>query len=98
MARSRKPRRPRPGDLESAPETRAVRLPPFEEHRRGEHQDHVAGRQPDADAIGEDSVTELTEDPDRPDLPALEQDAQKTEPRAQPHSHRVSRTRRRGGK
>jgi hypothetical protein len=101
MARSRQPKRPRPGDLEPAPETRAVRLPPYEEPYRGTHQDHIAERDPgalkdpEADATGEGDVTELTEDSDNPELPAMEQEAQKTEPRVQHHPHPEEEARRR---
>ena len=87
MARSRQPKRPRPGDLEPAPETRAVRLPHREEPSRGEHQDQIAERdpgalkEPEADATGEGNVAELAEDSESSDLPTLERDAQRTEPR-----------------
>ena len=100
MARARQPKRPRPGDLEPAPETRAVRLPPSAEPYRGEHQDHFAEREPgalkdpEADASGEGNVTELAEDSETQDLPALERDAQKTEPRVEAHPHTEQERRR----
>ncbi|RPH39467.1 MAG: hypothetical protein EHM91_12350, partial [Planctomycetota bacterium] len=68
-------------------------MPRSEEHYRGEHQDHISERdpgalkEPDADATGEGSVTELSEDSDNPELPGMERDAQKTEPRVQHHPH-----------
>jgi len=97
MARRRKVRelaqRPRPGDLEHAPETDAVRLPPSEEPYRGERQDRFAERdpgalkEPGADATGEGNVTELARDFDDESVRALEQNAMKTSPRAAPHAH-----------
>jgi len=93
MARSRQPKRPRPGDLEPAPETRAVRLPGREEPFRGEHQDQISEREPgalkepDADATGEGDVAELAEDSEGPEIPELERNAQKTEPRVKSHPH-----------
>ena len=82
MARQRKvrssPRRPRPTDLEHAPETGAVRLPPADEPYRGEHQDQIGDREPGAlrdpraDAIGEGNVTELTSDLDDESVQTLE--------------------------
>jgi hypothetical protein len=101
MARSRQPKRPRPGDLEAAPETRAVRLPAYEEPFRGERQDQIEERdpgalkEPGADATGEGNVSELAEDSDGPDIPELERNAQKTEPRVKPHPHGSSAKQRR---
>jgi hypothetical protein len=44
-------------------------------------------KEPAADATGEGSVTELSEDSDNPELPEMERDAQKTEPRVKSHPH-----------
>ena len=104
MARPRQPKRPRPGDLEPAPETRAIRLPRSEEPHRGEYQDQIAEREPgafkepDADATGEGNAAELAEDSDLPELQELERNAQKTEPRAQAHPHTGEEARRRGAR
>jgi len=85
------PRRARPTDLSRAPETNAVRLPPDDEPFRGEWQDRAAEgdlKKPSADASGEGNVTELTQDLDDESVRKLEQNAQRTEPRAARHSHR----------
>src|SRR5262245_21401387 len=101
MARSRQPKRPRPGDLEPAPETRAARLRDYEEPFRGERQDQIsepepgALKEPGADAAGEGNVSELAEDSEGPEISELEQDAQKTEPRVKPHPHLSSEKQRR---
>ena len=98
MTRRRKVRelaqRPRPADLEHAPETAAVRLPPSEEAQRGERQDRNAEqgpgalKDPRADATGEGTVTELARDLDEESVRLLEQNALKTSPRAAPGSPR----------
>jgi len=103
MARPPKTKGPaRPGDLEPAPESRAVRLPPEEERHRGERLDHIADREPtglrepEADATGEGNVTELAEQMDIPEMPALERNAQRTRSRVIAHPHGVTtRSRRR---
>ena len=102
MLRPPKPKGPaRPGDLEPAPETRAVRLPPAEEPHRGEHQDHLAERdpgglrEPEADAIGEGNVTELAEQMDIPEMVVLERNVQKTRSRVAAHPHLLMATPRR---
>src|SRR6185503_4343802 len=88
------PRQNRPTDLEHAPETDAVRLPPGEERYRGERQVRIADREPNAltepsaDAVGEGSVTELAEGMDEDVVRHLEKNAQKTEPRAAAHRHK----------
>jgi hypothetical protein len=104
MARRRRktvrplPTRPRPTDLDHAPETDAVRLPPKEEPYRGEWQNRIAEREPgalkkpSADAVGEGNVTELAQDFDDESVRKLEQNAQKTEPRAAHHPHRPRRS------
>jgi len=80
-------------DLESSPESRAVRLPPREEPSRGERQDRLAEREPgslkgpDADAVGEGNVTELATDLDDQFVRALEKSSRKTRPRAASHPH-----------
>jgi hypothetical protein len=88
------PRRARPTDLSRAPETNAVRLPPGDEPFRGEWQERAAEgepgalKKPSADASGEGNVTELAQDLDDESVRKLEQNAQRTEPRASRHSHR----------
>jgi hypothetical protein len=98
MAKRRKrrspPRQKRPSDLEHAPETDAVRLPPLDEPFRGENQGRLAEREPgalnapSADASGEGDVTELAQEMDEDAIRHLERNAQKTEPRAVPHPHK----------
>ena len=83
--RSRPDRRPRPRDLQRAPETDAVRLPPEDEPYRGDGlAERVGGalKEPRADAGGEGSVQELAEDMPDSAIRRLEKNAQKTEPRA----------------
>jgi hypothetical protein len=96
MARRRKsriPDRPRPADLEHAPETDAVRLPAAEEPHRGERPEHApgAGRKPSADAFGEGNVTELAQDLDEESIRTLEKNSRNTQPRAVPSSRRRPR-------
>jgi hypothetical protein len=75
---------PEPTDLEHAPETGAVRLPPADEPYRGEHQDQIGDREPGAlrdpraDAIGEGNVTELTSDLDDESVQTLEKNSART--------------------
>jgi len=71
-----------------------VRLPPDDEPFRGEWQDLAdegdpgALKKPSADAVGEGNVMELAQDLDDESVRKLEQNAQRTEPRASRHSHR----------
>jgi hypothetical protein len=85
-------------DLSHAPETDAVKLPPDDEPSRGEWQDRAGEREPgamkrpSADALGEGDAAELAQDLDDESVRRLEQNAQKTEPRAASHPHRSRRS------
>ncbi len=65
-----------------------MRLPPQEEPHRGERQGLRSERLPSADAVGEGNVTELAEEMDEATVRHLEKNAQKSEPRAAPHTHK----------
>src|SRR6185295_17317047 len=87
MARHKRKKWVRPWDLDRAPESDAVPLPPADEPYRGTQRPRLDDRNPDADAIGEGSVTELAEEMNIPEMAALERNAQRTEPRAAAHPH-----------
>jgi hypothetical protein len=72
-------RGPTPWNMGSSPETRAVRVPPFETNAAEREPGDL--KAPWEDAVGEGNVEELAEDVDGEDIRALEIDAQRGVPR-----------------
>ena len=89
MKKEPAPLRPRPWNMGTGPETRAIRLPRSDEPVVDQHAEHERRglQELHQDATGEGSAQELSQDGDELPLAWLEEEAQRLRSRAAAHPH-----------
>ena len=89
MKKEPAPVRPRPWNMGTGPETRAVRLPRSDEPFVDQHAEHERRRLQELhqDATGEGAALELSQDGEEMPIARLEEEAQRLRSRAATHPH-----------